>query len=84
MINITTYDNASPIPFNIEAKKMFINSRVELIKLSLKPAEEIELHKNKVDVVFYTVSGKGILTIENEIAEIRFQKPGRDLDQFRQ
>ena len=52
MINITSYENASQVRFDIEAKKMFSNNKVELIKLSIKPGEEIEIHKNSFDVIF--------------------------------
>jgi quercetin dioxygenase-like cupin family protein len=70
MINITSYENASQVRFDIEAKKMFSNNKVELIKLSIKPGEEIEIHKNSFDVIFYVVSGKGDLTIELEKVEV--------------
>ncbi len=70
MINITTYENASQVRFDIEAKKMFSNNKVELIKLILKPGEEIGLHKNPFDVIFYVVFGKGVLTVESESIQV--------------
>ena len=70
MIQVTSYDNASLLPIDIEAKKMFSNNNVEIIKLILKPGDEIETHKNPLDVIFYTVSGKGLLTVELESLEV--------------
>lgn len=69
MIKIISYESASPVRFDIEAKKMFSNNNVEIIKLSLMPGEEIELHKNPNDVIFNIISGKGILSIEDEKVE---------------
>jgi quercetin dioxygenase-like cupin family protein len=71
MINVLNWQNAKQVPFDLEAKIMFTSERIELIKLILKSGEELSLHKNPVDVLFYVINGKGILTIEDHFIEIQ-------------
>ncbi len=39
---------------------------IEIILISLKKGEQIPVHKNPFQVIFFVKSGKGILTVENE------------------
>lgn len=52
---------ASPL-----ALKCFNNKELEIILLSLKKGESIPMHKNPYDVLFYVISGRGMLTTEVE------------------
>ncbi len=42
------------------------SEQAELIELSLKQGEEIEMHLNLVNVIFYVLSGVGVLIIDNQ------------------
>ena len=50
----------------MDAWKLISNANCELITLELKPNESIEKHINPKDVIFYTLSGKGVLLIEEK------------------
>jgi quercetin dioxygenase-like cupin family protein len=39
---------------------------IEIILISLKKGEQIPVHKNPFQVIFFVKSGKGVLTVENE------------------
>lgn len=65
-MKITTLDTAEKVPFNLDGRKMFTNSEVELVHLTLKPSEEIALHANPFDVIFFILEGEGEVLFENE------------------
>jgi len=69
-IKITTLKTAKKVPFDLEGKIMFGNSNVEIIHLTLKPAEKLDIHTNPTDVIFYVLSGKGTLFYNNEKIEV--------------
>lgn len=58
--------NSDKVPFNLEAWSLIKNEKAELVYLTLKPGEKLDLHKNPFDVIFFVVSGSGILTIESD------------------
>ena len=41
------------------------SEKVELVHLALKPNEEIALHANPFDVIFYILEGNGTINFEN-------------------
>jgi quercetin dioxygenase-like cupin family protein len=63
MINYPVAQNKLPVAFN--AWKLIQNNKVELIKICLKPGEIIEPHINPVPVIFYCVSGRGDISVED-------------------
>ncbi len=65
-MKITTLETAEKVPFNLDGRKMFTNSKVELVHLTLKPNEEIALHANPFDVIFYILEGTGTVFYETD------------------
>lgn len=65
-MKLTTLEKAEKVPFNLDGCKMFTNEKVELVHLTLKPNEEIALHANPFDVIFYILEGNGTINFENE------------------
>lgn len=61
-----TPETAEKVPFNLDGRKMFTNEKTELIHITLKPQEEIELHANPFDVVFYILEGSPEVLLENQ------------------
>jgi mannose-6-phosphate isomerase-like protein (cupin superfamily) len=65
-MKITSLDSASKVPFNLDGHKMYSGDKVEIVHLSLKPGEEISLHANPIDVVFFILEGSGTIFFEGE------------------
>lgn len=65
-MKITTLETAEKVPFNLDGRKMFTNSKVELVHLTLKPNEEIAPHSNPFDVIFFILEGQGKIFFEGE------------------
>ncbi len=65
-MKITTLETAEKVPFNLDGRKMFTNSKVELVHLILKPNEEIAPHSNPFDVIFFILEGQGKIFFEGE------------------
>ncbi len=65
-MKLTTFETAEKVPFNLDGRKMFTNEKVELVHLTLKPAEEIAPHANPFDVIFFILEGEGEVLFENE------------------
>jgi quercetin dioxygenase-like cupin family protein len=65
-LKITNIENAPPVPFKLDGRIMFSSDKLELIHLSLKPGEKMELHSQPFDVVFYVLAGSGILEMEEQ------------------
>ncbi|NVO09855.1 MAG: cupin domain-containing protein [Bacteroidales bacterium] len=69
-MKLTTLETAEKVPFNLDGRKMYTNSKVELIHLTLKPNEEIGLHANPFDVIFFILEGEGEIFFENEKVKV--------------
>jgi mannose-6-phosphate isomerase-like protein (cupin superfamily) len=65
-MKITTLESALKVPFNLDGRKMYTGEKVEVVHLSLKPGEEIALHANPIDVVFFILEGNGTILFEGE------------------
>lgn len=61
-----TLETAERVSFNLDGRIMFSDKRVELVHLALQPNEEIALHSNPFDVVFYTLEGEGVALYEDQ------------------
>ncbi|RPH33192.1 MAG: cupin domain-containing protein [Bacteroidales bacterium] len=69
-MHLTTLETAEKVPFNLDGHKMFTNEKVELVHLALKPNEEIALHANPFDVIFFVLEGAGLVLFEKEIFNV--------------
>lgn len=59
---------APKVQRDLDARIMFRSDNNEIIRLTLKSGEEIPLHKNDVDVVFFIIEGNGMfLTSDKEV-----------------
>ena len=63
-MHLTTLETAEKVPFNLDGHKMFTNEKVELVHLALNPNEEIALHANPFDVIFFVLEGTGTVFYE--------------------
>jgi quercetin dioxygenase-like cupin family protein len=66
---LTTFEDAPNVPVNLDGKKMFTSEKLEIVHLTLHPGESIPLHSNPVNVVFFIISGTGLLEMEHEVIE---------------
>lgn len=62
-------EDATKVPFNLDGRIMFSSEDLEIILLKLLPGEGMDLHTQPFDVVFYVISGKGILRTEDSPVE---------------
>jgi mannose-6-phosphate isomerase-like protein (cupin superfamily) len=65
-MKLTTLDTAEKVPFNLDGRKMYSSEKAELVHLTLKPDEEIVLHANPFDVVFFVLEGAGTIYYEED------------------
>ena len=65
-MKILTPETAEKVPLNLDGRKMFTSEKVELIHLNLNPNEEVALHTNPFDVIFYILEGKGVINVDGE------------------
>jgi len=68
-VKICRYEDAFKVPVSFDGRKMFTSDKLELVHVLLKPGELIEKHPNPIDVVFFILSGKGTLTVEDNVYE---------------
>jgi len=62
----TKLENAPKVPFKLDGRIMFSSEKLELIHLTLQPGEKMEPHSQPFDVVFYGLSGNGILDLADQ------------------
>lgn len=70
-MEIKTLQTAEQVPFNLDGRIMFSDQRVELVHLSLNPGEQIDVHANPFDVVFFTLEGSGLVLFEEQKFEVK-------------
>jgi quercetin dioxygenase-like cupin family protein len=68
MIKHQNIKDLSPFLEGLNALKIFTDEQLELVHISMQEDEKIAEHSNDVDVLFYVLSGKGRLTVEEEEA----------------
>jgi mannose-6-phosphate isomerase-like protein (cupin superfamily) len=54
----------------VDARKIFESSDIEVIHMELTPGQSLKKHTTPVDVVFYVLEGKGIVEIGNESRDV--------------
>jgi len=60
------WQTAPKVPFNLDGRIMLSNNSLEFVHLKLAPGESLDMHVNPFDVIFYTLKGEGILTVNDE------------------
>ncbi len=66
MIKPVTLSNAPGIPLNLDRRIIFTSQKVEVVHLTLNPGEEISLHSNPFNVVFYLLQGELVLKVDED------------------
>ncbi|HRX31364.1 MAG TPA: cupin domain-containing protein [Tenuifilaceae bacterium] len=65
-MKIATLHNAEKVPFNLDGRKMYSGGKTELIHLTLNVGDEIAVHSNPFDVIFYILEGEGTIFSNEE------------------
>ena len=65
-LKITNLEDAPKVPFKLDGRILFSSEKLELIHLTLQPGEKMEPHSQPFDVVFYVLSGNGILDLPDQ------------------
>ncbi len=65
-MKLITPETADKVPFNLDGRKMYVNPKAEIIHLTLKIGESIDIHTNPFDVVFYTLEGVATLNVDGK------------------
>lgn len=65
-MRLATLETAEKVSFNLDGRKMFVNDKVELVHIALKPNEGIAPHTNPFDVIFFIIEGNGTIYFEKE------------------
>ncbi|HNW75893.1 MAG TPA: cupin domain-containing protein [Bacteroidales bacterium] len=63
---ITSLESAPPVQGTLDGRILFTSDRFEVVHLTLKPGEGMELHSMPFEVVFFVREGEGTLRIEEE------------------
>ena len=69
-MKVITPKTAEKVPFNLEGRKMYVNSKAEIIHLTLKSGEVVDIHTNPFDVVFYTLEGTATLNVDGKEVDL--------------
>lgn len=59
-----------PNPHGVDVRKVYNNEIVQVAHVILNPGEKLKKHTTPVDVLFYSLEGKGIVEIGDEKKEI--------------
>jgi len=60
----------SPNPHGVDVRKIYNHEMVQVDQVTLKPGEKLKKHTTPVDVLFYSLEGRGIVEIGDEKKEI--------------
>jgi quercetin dioxygenase-like cupin family protein len=66
VVKICKFEEAPVAMQNPEGRKMFASDSLGIVHLTLKPGETVSRHINPFDVVFFVLSGEGILTADGQ------------------
>ena len=70
MYSILTLRNAPKVPFRFDGRILYTTPGFELVHLTLHPGEQMEMHVQPFDVLFFVISGSGVLRVGNEFIEV--------------
>jgi len=62
---------APKVQAKLDGRIMFSGEKNEIIHLSLKSGEKIDLHDNPVNVVFYIIDGNGIFVTPDKEVNVK-------------
>jgi quercetin dioxygenase-like cupin family protein len=65
-MEIKNLSNAQKVPFDLDGWSLINTDKAELVYLKLKPGDNLEKHKNPFDVIFFVISGEGMLSVEHD------------------
>ncbi len=69
-IQAISLSDAPRVPFKFDGRILHTSGRYELVHLTLQPGEEMEMHTQPMDVVFFVAEGSGTLRAGGEIMQI--------------
>jgi len=69
-MEIIKLKNLKSILENIEAKKVYSDNAIEIINIEIPAKKEIPDHTNDIPALFMITSGKGRLTVDNDVVDI--------------
>jgi len=70
MLKIHNIKDLKAFTEGLNALKLFSDSTLEILHITLSVGERIDTHKNSIDVVFYVLSGNGELVVDTDIHNI--------------
>ena len=73
MLKITTPETAPSVPFQLDGRIMLSRPGLEIIQLTMKPAEVVPKHINDFDVAIYVLEGNGKIETGSDSGDV---KPG--------
>ena len=71
-MRIIEVKNAKPIenPHGVDVRKLYDTENAIAFHLTIEPGQSLKRHITPVDVLFYVLSGKGIIEIGDEKLEV--------------
>jgi mannose-6-phosphate isomerase-like protein (cupin superfamily) len=69
-MRITDLITAEKVPFNLDGRKMLVDSRVEIVHLTLQPNEVLAKHTNPFDVAIYVLEGEGMVETDEHSVSV--------------
>jgi len=59
--------DAPKVPFNLDGRILYSSDKYQVVHLTMQPGEEMEVHSQTMDVLFFVVEGEGLLIIGEEV-----------------
>jgi len=59
-----------PNPHGVDVRKLYVNEKIQVNHITLKPGEQLKKHTTPVDVLFYVLQGTGVVEIGDERKEV--------------
>ena len=59
--------DAPKVPFNHDGRILYLSDKYQLVHLTMQPGEEMEVHTQPMDVIFFVAEGEGSLIIGDEV-----------------
>lgn len=64
-MEVSSLKQAPKVPSGLDGRIMFSGEKSEIIHLTLQPGEELPMHINALDVVFYGLEGEAALNFKD-------------------
>ncbi len=59
-----------PNPHEADARMVHQSDHIALVHMILKPGQKLKPHITPVDVIFYVISGRGLVTVGDEVEAV--------------